>query len=137
MNLFTSRVLAVALAFFAVAIGLDCCVAARRALGTAGAAAFGAAAALTAAALWYGYTYGARARHARHAQEREMKGTSMTERVRHVLTEARMVLPGAQALLGFQFSVTAAYHRIVERGEVRPATSSAWRAGSSCWRWSR
>ena len=32
-------------------------------------------------------------------------GTKLTDKIRHVLTEARVVLPGAQTLLGFQFSV--------------------------------
>jgi Family of unknown function (DUF6328) len=31
------------------------------------------------------------------------KGTSVSDKIKHVLTEARVVLPGAQALLGFQF----------------------------------
>jgi hypothetical protein len=35
-----------------------------------------------------------------------MSGTDLSSKIRHVLTEARMVLPGAQALLGFQFAVT-------------------------------
>lgn len=106
VNRFTSRVLEIALAFFAAAIGLDSCFAARSVLGTAGSLAAGAGAALVSAALWYGYTFGARVRHARHPQRNDMERTEITEKVKHVLTEARMVLPGAQALLGFQFSVT-------------------------------
>ena len=35
----------------------------------------------------------------------EGNGTDITDKVEHVLTEARMVLPGVQALLGFQFSI--------------------------------
>ncbi len=34
---------------------------------------------------------------------REEKPTDIDHKIRHVLTETRMVLPGAQALLGFQF----------------------------------
>jgi hypothetical protein len=33
----------------------------------------------------------------------ENKPTELKDKIRHVLTEARLVLPGAQALLGFQF----------------------------------
>src|SRR5438132_14358379 len=33
----------------------------------------------------------------------EMPKTALRDKVEHVLTEARVVLPGAQALLGFQF----------------------------------
>src|SRR5579885_1158371 len=36
-------------------------------------------------------------------QSRPNEPTSLHDKIRHVLTEARMVLPGAQALLGFQF----------------------------------
>jgi hypothetical protein len=32
--------------------------------------------------------------------------TSVHDKIRHVLTEARVILPGNQALLGFQFAVT-------------------------------
>jgi hypothetical protein len=38
-------------------------------------------------------------------QEQELSqaaGTDITEKIRHVLTEARMVLPGAQALIAQQ-----------------------------------
>lgn len=106
VNRFTSNVLSVALAFFATAMGFDCCLAALRVLGTPGAILAGVAAVLVSALLLYAYTYGARARHDRHPRGTDMEPTSITEKVRHVLTEARMVLPGAQALLGFQLSVT-------------------------------
>ncbi len=49
-----------------------------------------------------------------------MEETSLEHRIVEVLTEARVLLPGAQALLGFQLAIVlmapAAYHRIVERG---------------------
>jgi hypothetical protein len=34
----------------------------------------------------------------------EQNGTKLKDKIKHVLTEARVVLPGAQALLGFQFA---------------------------------
>jgi hypothetical protein len=37
------------------------------------------------------------------SNDQDSAGTDLQERIRHVLTEARMVLPGVQALLGFQF----------------------------------
>ncbi len=36
-------------------------------------------------------------------QPDEEKGTKLRDKIEHVLTETRVVLPGAQALLGFQF----------------------------------
>ena len=35
--------------------------------------------------------------------EKEKKKTELSDKIKHVLTEARVVLPGVQALLGFQF----------------------------------
>jgi hypothetical protein len=106
LNRFTSGVLAFALAFFAAALGVDAAVAVERVFGTPAALAAGLAAAAATAAVWYGYTYAARARHARRPQEQSMPATETTVKVRQVLTESRVLLPGAQALLGFQFAVT-------------------------------
>jgi hypothetical protein len=39
------------------------------------------------------------------SKKEEEKPTEITEKVKHVLLEGRMVLPGVQALLGFQFAV--------------------------------
>ncbi|HWW77013.1 MAG TPA: DUF6328 family protein, partial [Pyrinomonadaceae bacterium] len=36
---------------------------------------------------------------------REDKATKLSDKIKHVLTECRVVLPGSQALLGFQFIV--------------------------------
>jgi hypothetical protein len=38
------------------------------------------------------------------SQEQSEDKTELTDKIRHVLTEARVILPGAQALLGFQFA---------------------------------
>jgi hypothetical protein len=37
-------------------------------------------------------------------QDEESGGTKLKDKIKQVLTEARVVLPGAQALLGFQFA---------------------------------
>lgn len=155
VHAFANGALRIALLPIALGIGLDFAIAASRAVSSepAAAIALGAAASALALGLWYGFTYSARAHH-RHRgdpQEPTMEQAQVPEKIRHVLTEARMVLPGAQALLGFQFAVTlmksfeelpgplralhavvlglislcvvllmtpAAYHRIVERGEM-------------------
>ncbi len=71
--------------------------------------AIGLAAALVLVAVyfWYGLGLVVRTRRKPPPQavptlEAEQEATQLTERVDQVLTEARMVLPGAQALLGFQ-----------------------------------
>jgi len=38
------------------------------------------------------------------SQEQSENKTEVKDKIRHVLTEARVILPGAQALLGFQFA---------------------------------
>jgi Family of unknown function (DUF6328) len=103
---FTSGALRLALLPFALGLGLDVAVASGRAVSAAAALALGAGTAACALAAWYVYTFGARARHGRASEESDMEESELSDRIKHVLTEARMVLPGAQALLGFQFAVT-------------------------------
>jgi len=103
INRFITRVTMVTLPLFAVAIGLD--------LGIAGMRIGGVEMAMTGMlvgtalplALWFGpLAWGS-------AKEEEMptsdKKTPLEARIDYVLTEARVVLPGAQALLGFQLAI--------------------------------
>jgi hypothetical protein len=105
---FTTAVLRLALLPLALGIGVDCAVAGSRALGDRAAVAFGGAVTLASLAGWYGFTYGSRGRRGGAAArpEDDMQPTEVEDRIKHVLTESRMVIPGAQALLGFQFAVT-------------------------------
>ncbi len=145
----TTRALAVALLPFALGLGGDVAVGALPVAGARGALALGGAVIVAAALGWYGVA--ARPARRRAEEEDDMSPTSVEEKIRHVRTEARMVLPGAQALIGFQLAVTthdafrelprsaqwvhvlaillttlsvillmtpAAYHRLVERGEL-------------------
>jgi hypothetical protein len=100
-----SRAIGVALLPLAVALGLEMSIAAAPldVVGTTGALV--AATAVTAAALALWYLGPILARKPR-AREDDMSPTPVDQKIRHVLTEARMVLPGAQALLGFQLAVT-------------------------------
>ena len=78
--------------------------------GAATAAAMGLAAGLCALSLWYGLGIGLRAIVPVAEREDNPLPSDMEiglhERIDQMLTEARVVLPGAQALLGFQFAVT-------------------------------
>lgn len=100
-----SRDIGAALLPLAAALGLEMWIAAGplEVVGTT--AALVAAMAATAAALAMWYLGPALARKPR-AHEDDMTRTPVDKKIRHVLTEARMVLPGAQALLGFQLAVT-------------------------------
>jgi len=101
------RAIGGALLPFALALGLELAVATTRVegLGTGLALAVGAASAVAALALWYALPAAA-ARSRGPRKEETMSATPIDQKIRHVLTEARMVLPGAQALLGFQLAVT-------------------------------
>jgi hypothetical protein len=147
---FASTVLCVVLAPFAVGLGASLYVAGERSVGVGTGVALGVGACMAALGSWYVYPLVERGPAGVQVVEQD-KPTDVTEKIRHVLTEARMVLPGAQALLGFGTIVVlkdtfkelpqtlrvvhvislcfialatvllmtpAAYHRIVERGEM-------------------
>jgi hypothetical protein len=99
---FTTRCVHLALLPFAICLGADLYVAGGMAVGSTLAAALGVGGMLMAAALWYG-GWLVRKKENAMAETGEQKLASLQEKLDHALTEARMVLPGAQALLGFQF----------------------------------
>jgi hypothetical protein len=99
----------IALLPFAAALGLSFSAAAMQIWSRPIAMLVGVVAYGTAAGLWYGLELVRRA-HRRSRSTRPPGGedmatpSSVKDRIDHVLTEARMVLPGAQALSGFQFA---------------------------------
>jgi hypothetical protein len=104
---FTNRIATLALLPFAVGMGLDVYLATSVVLGTTAALPAGLAATAFALAFWYGIELLIRMRQpaARTQEDRQMAGgTDLETKIEQVLTEARVVLPGAQALLGFQFT---------------------------------
>jgi hypothetical protein len=151
MHAFTESVVGVALLPLAAGFGVDVLVATVPVLGR-GAVAAGAGTAAVALACWYGIGLVARrGRPERREDDMEQKPATVEQKINHVLTEARTVLPGAQALVGFQLAANladgfkdlpraaqlvhvaailltaltvvllvapAAYHRIVEHGEL-------------------
>jgi hypothetical protein len=100
-----TRMVEAALAPFALALGFAVFVVFERSYGTAAGAAVGATITVLALALWYGLELARR-----HLKGEAMKQAGKTartplhDRIDHILTEARVVLPGAQGLLGFQFT---------------------------------
>jgi len=101
---FATSFAAMALLPFAVALGLDMTVACWKLAGAPAAIVAGAVMSAVAVAMWYGVelAYG---RGGRRAMAAEDSGkTDVHDKIRHALTEARVVLPGAQALLGFQLA---------------------------------
>ena len=109
---FASRVMCWALFPFAAALGIEVHAVARTVCGLAAATALGVGTGGVAIAFWYGIEMAAKRR--RPARERAMgdrksaekgEATPLKDKIDDVLTEARVVIPGAQALLGFQLIV--------------------------------
>jgi hypothetical protein len=96
---------------FALALGLDIFLATERVLGSAGGTAAGGLAALVALSLWYGMPRarrrrdGQRERAMTESQRDERSATPLHAKIEQMLTEARVILPGAQALFGFQLAI--------------------------------
>jgi Family of unknown function (DUF6328) len=112
MHRLTGGFAALALLPFAAALGLDLTLVLERAWGqqaaaTAAGILFGAAA----AAGWYGVgltmrrTQGAAERAKAAAERGRREEAPLHARIEQMLTEARVILPGAQALLGFQLVI--------------------------------
>ena len=127
LHRFTTKVMNLALLPFAAALGLDMYVSAERTLGRTAALSLGMGATLIALFFWYGLELkrrGEREPEIREEQEMskekdaESGGAKLTDKIKHVLTECRVVLPGAQALLGFQFVTT-----LMEAFEKLPSSS--------------
>jgi len=101
---FTMRVMRAVLLPFAVGLSFDLAIAGNRIAGPWGGAASGTFAFVAALALWYGHFF-----HADRQEEEEpedaVEETPLGHRIVEVLTEARLLLPGAQALLGFQLAM--------------------------------
>ena len=115
LHRFTSRVATLALLPFAVSLGIDLYVATEKLFGQMAGAIAGVVGSGLALGWWYGYEVAERARLGRAhvadwSQERGNEEdevdqhTKLSTKIKQVLTEARTVLPGAQALLGFQFA---------------------------------
>ncbi|PYN15024.1 MAG: hypothetical protein DME05_13385, partial [Candidatus Rokuibacteriota bacterium] len=121
VQVFTTRALGAALLPLALAFGMATYVVAERIdVGVRPALAGGAVVA-TALGCWYVWPLLKR-RPARKETDTmsERPETPVKDKVEHVLTEIRMVLPGAQALLGFSFAAV-----LMERFERLPQSSQA------------
>ena len=123
---FIIKVVGWALLPFALGLGINLHIATQKLAGSTAATLTGVAGTVLALFFWYGLgALGRRSRQAGTAdragsqgtgpkeQDRmedeqrqgESERTALQDKIRNVLTEARMVLPGVQALLGFQFAI--------------------------------
>jgi len=105
---FTTRVMDVALFPFLLTLGIDFYAVVGRFLGATGGVLAGTLMSGVAFLFWYGPGLIWRKQNSRSRKKNrrgaEMEKTPLKDRVEQVLTEARMVLPGVQALLGFQLA---------------------------------
>jgi hypothetical protein len=99
----TTRLAALALLPFAVCIGLDEYIVAGKIVSPSAALAAGCLLKAAAFIAWYAIAL-VRRRGSRPIETEQIVRTSIKEKIRTLGTEIRVVLPGAQALLGFQFS---------------------------------
>jgi hypothetical protein len=103
---FTGRIAAAALLPFALALGINVYLVASVVAGPTAALAIGLGAAAFALVSWYGLEWVWRFKSGAKEEPTmaDQSVTGLETRIKQVLTEARVVLPGAQALLGFQFA---------------------------------
>jgi DMSO reductase anchor subunit len=108
---FATRVMDVALLPFAVVLALDIYVVTAFVTGQEVAMVVGVIIFLAASLFWYGVSFWRKQR--RGAKQKDGEGmkdqnnesrTKIKDKIEQVLTEARVVLPGVQALLGFQLA---------------------------------
>jgi len=113
LNRFATAVMGVALLPFALGLGVDFFVGAESLFGRTQGLIAGALALVVALFFWYGLEVMRRGERepeikekkemSKQKGEQEEGGTKLKDKIQQVLTEIRVVLPGAQALLGFQF----------------------------------
>lgn len=118
---------AAALFPFALSLGADLYIVIGHRFGASVGAVIGIVFALTAMAGWYGAEWLFRRPNPREAPVRDEPDTPIDVRVEHMLTEARVLLPGAQALLGFQLAVM-----LTESFGALPDTSKVIHVAALC-----
>jgi Family of unknown function (DUF6328) len=116
---------------FALALGLDLFITVERIFDETAGAAAGIVAAGAATGLWYGFPrvrrlhVGHRERAMTRGQSQDRSNTPLHAKIEQMLTEARVVLPGAQALFGFQLAIvlTQSFEQLPTASMIMHATS--------------
>ncbi len=120
---FTTRVMDAALLPFITALALEFFAMTTKVTGMKGAVSVGVLIGMLGILMWYGLELLSRwlgwdYHPAERVEEQTMEKTELYDKVEQALIEARVVLPGAQALLGFQFAAM-----LVEAFDKLPASS--------------
>jgi uncharacterized protein DUF6328 len=127
----TSVIADLSLLPFALALGIDVFVSIEHIFGSAVGRAAGIGAALAAPTLWYGvpraaaHRTGQKERAMTERQRDERPPTPLHVKIEQLLTEARVILPGAQALFGFQLAIvlTPSFETLPELSRLVHAVS--------------
>ena len=120
----TSRLAALALLPLAFSLGADLAIVLAYRFGTTAGVAVGTLATVFALLFWYGAEW-AIGKPREGASDMKEQDTPLDVRVENMLTEARVLLPGAQALFGFQMAVllTDAFGSLPENSKILHATA--------------
>lgn len=114
LHRFTTHVMESVLILFSLGVGADIYVSAEGIVGHTTAVVLAVIVTAIALFFWYGPLLlvptdkkdKGKGEDMNRASEESPRQTPVHDKIRHVLTEARVILPGNQALLGFQFAVT-------------------------------
>jgi hypothetical protein len=118
----------IALLPFGISLGLGLYIVFDHLYGRGAALYVGVLFCLLAVLFWYGLGFVVKLRVTRKtSMEEKETPTPLPARIDQMLTEARLILPGAQALLGFQLSVT-----LTRAFEQLPASSRFLHVGALC-----
>lgn len=114
-----------ALLLLAQALGINVFIGIERIAGFGPAVAAGVAGALMALVFWFGIEWAALERNSGKDSNMKDQPIPLAKKIDQMLTEARVILPGAQALLGFQLAVI-----LTEAFEKLPGSSKAMHAAA-------
>jgi Family of unknown function (DUF6328) len=129
---YTNRMITSALVPFALALGANVFIATERPFGTGAALTLGLATGASALLAWFGPELVRASSRRRDAvmrgsptQDQGGERTSLKEKINYLLTESRIILPGAQALLGFQFAafLTDAFEKLPQASKLAHTAS--------------
>ena len=104
VHIYATRIMGLALLPFALVLSLEVYVAAGYITGKASAIVIGLTTFAVALLFWYGVALLRKDRASKKDRRDLGSHTEITDKTEQVLIEARVVLPGVQALLGFQFA---------------------------------
>ena len=127
MQRMISRFMCLALIPFGLSIGINLFIIHERIANPAVAAIVALAAVCVAAWFWFGLEFLALAQKGGKTVSVEEQRIPLVKKVDQMLTEARVVLPGAQAMLGFQLAVV-----ITQAFEKLPPSSKVMHAAALC-----